>query len=387
MPDARIAFRPFPQQLAFFRRKVNVPSARWDDLLRGDHAHGFMVAGLARLDVLEDLRDAVTRAIGDGETLADFRERFDAIVAGRWEGFTGDGSAKGRAWRTNIIYRTNLRTSYSAGRWETLRKFPFLRYNHHTILNPRERHIAWDDLILPADDPWWATNYPPNGWGCNCDVTGVSAQRMRALGRNVDRTPVRIDDDPPPEWQYHVGHAARSLPVASAFGARVMQLPPAWRDITLRDALTRTDDYFAEWPAMLGVLGDALGTIPSGWAAPVGFVRAAVVPRLPSTSTALLAIDRTPLAAAQADAALMAVLPGAMLRLPQSLASATIYIDGVATGGGATLIAAQRTDAGEILAWTFAPGNNALSAMWLQSVAITTVADLRRLTLVDGEPL
>lgn len=385
MPDARIAFRPFAEQLEFFRRKVNVPSARWDDLLRGDHAHGFMVAGLARMDVLDELRDALTRAIADGETLADFRKRFDGIVSGRWEGFAGDGSAKGRAWRTNIIYRTNLRTSYAAGRWETLRKFRFLRYNHHTLLNPREHHVAWDDLILPADDPWWGVHYPPNGWGCNCDVTGVSDQRLRALGRGVDRAPATVDGDPPPEWAYHVGHAARSLPVASAFGERVMRLPHAWRDATLRDALTRTDDYFAEWPAMLGVLGDALSTIPSGWAAPVGFLRQGVAARLPGAHTALLAIDRAPLAAAQADAALMALLPDAMQRLPQSLASprTSLYIDGVATA----FVAAQRTASGEILAWTFASGDNALSALWLRSVTITTTADLRRLTLIEGEPL
>lgn len=306
MPEARIAFQPFADQLAFFRRKVNVPTARWDDLRLGDHAHGFMVAGLARADVLNDMREAIVKAI-EGETLEDFRARFDDLVRGRWEGFTGDGSVKGRAWRTRIIYRTNLRTSYMAGRWETLRKFAFLRYNHHTILNPREQHVRWDNLVIAINDPWWDTNYPPNGWGCNCDATGVSEQRLRAMGRTPDAAPPTIRGDPPPEWNYHVGKAARSLPVAAAFGERVMQLPPEWRDIALADAQRRRVDWFGDWTALMrDVLGslDAGAARPTGVATPIGYLTSAVIDRLAagagtagpsfkpvSVTTSLVAVD------------------------------------------------------------------------------------------------
>ena len=27
-----------------------------------------------------------------------------------------------------------------------------------------------DGIIKPVDDPFWNTNYPPNGWGCRCNV-------------------------------------------------------------------------------------------------------------------------------------------------------------------------------------------------------------------------
>src|SRR5690606_33075851 len=91
MPDYRIAYRPFPQQQAYFRRKVNVPSARWDDLMHGEHAHGFMAAGVARADVLDDLRRAVQAAIDDGEGFDAFRARFDDILKRHgWIGGAGD---------------------------------------------------------------------------------------------------------------------------------------------------------------------------------------------------------------------------------------------------------------------------------------------------------
>jgi uncharacterized protein with gpF-like domain len=37
--------------------------------------------------------------------------------------------------------------------------------------------VEW--LILRADDPWWKTHYPPNGWGCQCTVHAVSLQELR----------------------------------------------------------------------------------------------------------------------------------------------------------------------------------------------------------------
>ena len=397
--------------MAFFKRKINVPTARWDDLRLGDHAHGFMIAGLARQDVLDDMREAIIKAM-QGETLNDFRKRFDDNVLGRWEGFTGDGTAKGRAWRTRIIYRTNLRTSYMAGRWETLRSFPFLRYNHHTLLNPRENHLAWDDLILARDNPWWAVHYPPNGWGCNCDVTGVSEQRLRAMGRSPDDAPADIPGDPPPEWSYHVGEAARSLSVASAFGERVMQLPPAWRAIALADAQARRIDTLVDWPAMVRQVGDALAageTGGVGLSSPVGFLSDRAVTVLTGGAanlvTALLAADdraalhvlrdskltssrfgRTP----RSDE-LRSVFADTLGAMPADLSAPTtsIYWDtGTITGAPGLLYVVERE--GLLIKYVFGVSERRktararVTANWLKTIETTTAQQLSGLTLISG---
>lgn len=366
MPEARFAFAPFPAQVAFFRRKVNVPSARWDDLLRADHAHGFMVAGLARADVLEDMRRAVADSIARGETLADFRARFEQIVQGRWEGWTGSGSARGRAWRTQIIYQTNLRTSYMAGRWETLQQFPYLRYQHNTLLNPREAHRAWDGKIIARDDPWWQAHYPPNGWGCRCTVSGVSAQRLAQLRGNAgpDAAPGRIRNDPPAEWAYHVGEAARSLPAAAQFGQKLMQLPPAWRAIALADAQARRVDWFRDWAGFVQQMAiDTAANMarPRGAATPIGFLAGDLVDRLASgaavdgrtfapraPATALLATtDRAIVHALRSDkwagrAAERADLVAVLEQLPEWLASAPLVLLDTSQKTQALLFASPR---------------------------------------------
>lgn len=74
-----------------------------------------VVAGAMKLDLLADLKAAVVKGLTQGTTLAEFRKDFDTIVAKH--GWTGSGSEAGVAWRTRLIYETNLRTAWQAGRW------------------------------------------------------------------------------------------------------------------------------------------------------------------------------------------------------------------------------------------------------------------------------
>ena len=179
----------FAEQIAFFRQKVNLGTQRWDDILGAAHDRSFVVAGAAKADLLADLRAAVTKAIAQGTTLAEFRKDFEALVARHgWTGWTGEGTAAGRAWRTRIIYETNLRASYAAGRWAQIQQVkaerPYLLYRHNdNVLHPRPLHVAWDGKVIAADDPWWRTHFPPNGWGCQCRVHAVDDAYLRKLGK------------------------------------------------------------------------------------------------------------------------------------------------------------------------------------------------------------
>ncbi|MDD5176766.1 MAG: phage minor head protein [Sterolibacterium sp.] len=176
---------PFAEQLDFFRAKLNLPSARWDDIQRAAHDRAFIVAGAGKADLLQDLRNAVDSAINEGRGLEAFRKDFSAIVQRNgWTGWTGQGTAAGEAWRTKVIYQTNMSTSYAAGRYKQLTDpgfltiNPYWRYVHNdSVMHPRPLHQLWGNmrLTLRYDDPFWRTHFPPNGWGCQCRVTPVDA--------------------------------------------------------------------------------------------------------------------------------------------------------------------------------------------------------------------
>lgn len=181
-PSLMAAFKlPFKEQETFFQNKINIPTRKWDDLWKDQHAKGFMVAGAYKADLLSDFRGAVDKAITDGVTLEKFRKDFDGIVARHGWSYNGT-----RNWRSEIIYSTNVRQSYNAGRWaqltdpEQLQVMPYLTYKHGDSKNPRQQHLAWDGLTLPAEDPFWETHYPQNGWGCKCRVYSSTRKEYQA---------------------------------------------------------------------------------------------------------------------------------------------------------------------------------------------------------------
>lgn len=177
------ARQAFQEQIDFFRRKLNLPSEAWRDIQQAAHDRAFMVSGAAKADLLADLRKAVDQAV-QGGSIGEFRKTFADIVAKHgWTGWTGEGSKAGEAWRTRVIYQTNLMTSYAAGRRaqlldpELLKRRPFWRYVHNdSVTHPRPQHKHWGDarLTLRHDHPFWNTHFPPNGWGCKCRVVPVA---------------------------------------------------------------------------------------------------------------------------------------------------------------------------------------------------------------------
>ncbi len=317
------AWLPFGEQIDFLRNKVNLPSRAWTDLWQAQHDVAFVLAGAAKTELVSDLRTAVDAAIAEGETLASFRQRFDEIVSKHGWNYNG-----GRDWRTRVIYETNLRTSYAAGRWEQLQATkatrPYWRYRHsNAVTDPRPEHLAWDGLVLSADDPWWKTHTPPNGWGCQCYVESLSKRDMDKLGKDgPDTAPplnrrevtvgtrgpsprtVNVPEGIDPGFAYAPGRASQlgeavrhhleaSLPqpvsIASAGMAETLAAPR-----TL-DALR---DAWHGWRRETGASADAfsLGAIP-----PATVQALAALPTPVALQTALVTITRRELAHGDRD--------------------------------------------------------------------------------------
>lgn len=168
------------------------PSFSWWDVYQQEHSDMFTVAKTAGFDVLDDLAKAVEDAIAKGETFDQFQKDLIPILQAKgWWGqapafdpVTGETSIAqlGSLRRLQIIYDTNLRMSYAAGRWASIDRnrddLPYLMYLHGASRHPRPQHLAWDHICLPIDDPFWDTHYPPNGWNCSCTAVPISEQQF-----------------------------------------------------------------------------------------------------------------------------------------------------------------------------------------------------------------
>jgi len=232
---------PFDEAIQFFQQKVALPTQAWTDLKEAMHDRAFVVAGVTRQDVLVDLQTAVLKAIQKGTTLEEFRRDFDQAVMGKWE------PKQDRGWRTRVIYETNIRTAYAAGRWTQLQEMkdamPFWEYRHGDSLRPRPEHLAWNGLVLSADDPWWQAHYPPNGWGCRCSIVARSEGDLARAKKGVDKPPpVQMVDRPwgstgqtlptprgvDPGWGYAPGQQAFQWPPASPLGGKPAGPKASW---------------------------------------------------------------------------------------------------------------------------------------------------------------
>lgn len=202
---------PFGEAVEFFRGKARVPTERWSDVFRTAHSHSFMVAGATSDALLSDFQTAIQKALSHGTTLAEFRKDFDGIV--ERHGWAYNGSP---GWRSRIIYETNLSTAYSAGRYaqltepSTLEMFPYWQYVHSGSTHPRLQHLAWNGLTLRADDPFWSSHYPPNGWRCGCRVRPVSARGLGRMGKAGPDTAPPVQTRP---WRNPSTGAVHHVPV------------------------------------------------------------------------------------------------------------------------------------------------------------------------------
>lgn len=204
---------PFREQNEFLRRKLNLPTESWADIYTREHDYAFVVAGANRDELVADFRQAVEKAITGGTSLEEFRREFDAIVARHGWSYNG-----GRNWRSRVIYETNLRSSYMAGRYEQLmavrEERPYWQYIHSdAVEHPREEHEAWNGMILHWSDPWWRYHFPINAWGCQCSVRALSQRDLERMGKTGP-------DTAPP-----IVMEQRTIGQRSPNGPRVVEVP------------------------------------------------------------------------------------------------------------------------------------------------------------------
>lgn len=67
----------------------------------------------------------------------------------------------------------------------------------------RPGHAKHHGLVLPKDDPFWDTHYPPNAWNCRCKVNAYTKSQLEKRGYEVSK--VAPESFAHKDWAYHVG--------------------------------------------------------------------------------------------------------------------------------------------------------------------------------------
>ena len=199
MPDAAVighALKLPPRRaVRYFRSKGYEITHDWWEMQNVAHAKAFTVAQASRMDILESVRRQMTRALEKGMSEAEFLRNMEPNLKklGWWgkEIVVGpDGGAKvvqlGSPHRLKTIFRTNMRSAWSHGRYrqhmKNVRSRPYWMYVAVMDSHTRESHAAMNGRVFRYDDPIWRTLYPPNGFNCRCRVEALTADEVKEMG-------------------------------------------------------------------------------------------------------------------------------------------------------------------------------------------------------------
>ncbi len=261
MADADELFTEAPEEVTrYFDSKGLKPSEDWRDFAMHEHAVDFTVARSAGYDVLADIKAALSehrRTYGD---FGSFAEELEPILRKKgWWGKardpkTGKVVQLGSLHRLRTIYWANMSTAFAAGEWErtwrTRRGLPFLVYEQSVAEVKRPLHLTWVGTVLPVEDPWWRTHYPPNGWLCKCRVRQISRAEARRLGYDPDQAApddgtyrwknkrtgevLRVPNGIDPGWQSNPG-MTRERNVQQMLAGKLGEMPDAARSAAVQD--------------------------------------------------------------------------------------------------------------------------------------------------------
>ncbi len=140
----------------------------------------FQVAGVNCENLRQMIKDQAEKAITEGITFTEFKDNL------KLKGFEPDNP-----YHLKTNFETAINGAKSAAQWQEIQElediFPYLRYLTMNDDAVREEHKAWHGLVLPVNDIFWNESYPPNGYGCRCDVEQITEDEAKESKRFGDK--------------------------------------------------------------------------------------------------------------------------------------------------------------------------------------------------------
>lgn len=204
--DLGFAYSLAPEEaINYFESKGYAIGFNWHDVQTVAHARAFTVAGVLKLDVLNDIRTSLTDALANGNTYAEFVKQLQPVLESKgWigKGLVADpetGELQGKQLtprRLQTIFDTNIQSSYNAGRYQqqmaNVADRPYFERVAVMDMHTRPKHAGLNGFTAPADDPVWEYLYPPDGYHCRCRIRARSQSDVEKYGLTVQSSEGRL---------------------------------------------------------------------------------------------------------------------------------------------------------------------------------------------------
>ncbi|WP_149938158.1 phage head morphogenesis protein [Acinetobacter baumannii] len=191
-PELKALFElPPSDAISYLEKKGFKIGWDWHETLDNAHSRAFTVAKVARMDLLQDIRQSLISAMQQGQTLEQWKASITPVLQDKgWWGKKTVINPEGREQevqlgsprRLRTSYDTNMQSAFAAGRYKAMlasaEARPYWEWRHITISNPRKQHVALNGRLFRFDDPFWNVAYPPSEWGCKCRVIARSAREV-----------------------------------------------------------------------------------------------------------------------------------------------------------------------------------------------------------------
>lgn len=163
----------FEEAIEYWRSLDVVTKAQLETMSARARNRAWTMAGIAQLNLLRDIFEALDQAIANSESLEEFRARAPQMLSKQ---------------QADLAFRNAVQKAYNAGRWQQLkdpearRMRPYLMFD--AILDSRTSPIctARDRTIKPADDPYWVTNNPPLHHRCRSSLRSLNEEQAKRHG-------------------------------------------------------------------------------------------------------------------------------------------------------------------------------------------------------------
>ncbi|HDZ5026049.1 TPA: hypothetical protein RTG31_001198 [Campylobacter jejuni] len=196
MSSVKIGFFSEPTK-AIEYLKIKKPQASFDcdELSHSTHKKVFTIAKLMDESLLKDMQDTLVDAIKNGDKFSTWSKIAEEKLKakGWWGSKEVINSKTGEVKKTHFnsarlkkIFEENSRKAKARAIYENQMKStkPYFKYCTQKDSLVRDKHRAFDGIVLPKDDPFWDTHYPDvtmHDYGCRCYVLAVGESEVKDL--------------------------------------------------------------------------------------------------------------------------------------------------------------------------------------------------------------